>query len=171
MSAIKARPLYKPSNHPHTITVRTSSLWFDLLVSIRFDVRTLKDRFCLSGSCDPDDLRVEDDQRPLPPPPPPQLPDPPQPEEEEEGPVINIEAELLWENQPHPPRGDVPNRHPLDYKEVEPRDPEPHSNGYTHHSSHPNIQQHTGSSTGNIGSTVRHGQNMNLSSLNFKQSE
>ncbi|XP_035763480.1 FRAS1-related extracellular matrix protein 1-like [Neolamprologus brichardi] len=93
--------------------------------------------------------------QPTPPPLPPQLPDPLQPEEEEEVPVINIEAELLWENQPHPPRGDVPNRHHLDYKEVEPRDPEPHSNGYTPHSSHLNIQQHTGSSTGNTGSTVR----------------
>ncbi|XP_070688078.1 FRAS1-related extracellular matrix protein 1b [Pempheris klunzingeri] len=84
------------------------------------------------GRCDPDDLRVEDDQRrlPAPPPSPPRLPDPPRPEEDP--PVTDIEAELLWENQPHPPRGDVPNRRTyLDYGEGgDPQDqPAP---GYSH---------------------------------------
>ncbi|XP_023194698.1 FRAS1-related extracellular matrix protein 1-like isoform X1 [Xiphophorus maculatus] len=63
-----------------------------------------------SGRCDPEDLKVL--SPPL----------PPQPEEEEdEDPVTDIEAELLWEKQPHPPRGDVPDRRPsLD--EAEPQD-------------------------------------------------
>uniref|UniRef100_A0A3B5APF7 FRAS1-related extracellular matrix protein 1-like n=1 Tax=Stegastes partitus TaxID=144197 RepID=A0A3B5APF7_9TELE len=58
------------------------------------------------GSCDPEDLKVEADQRPPgnPPGSPPLLP------EEDQDPVTDIEAELLWENHPHPPRGDVPNR-------------------------------------------------------------
>uniref|UniRef100_A0A3Q3W4W6 Calx-beta domain-containing protein n=1 Tax=Mola mola TaxID=94237 RepID=A0A3Q3W4W6_MOLML len=61
------------------------------------------------GKCDPDNLKVEEDRKQLPASP--RLPDPPRPgEEDEEDPVTNIEAELLWENQPHPPRGDVPNR-------------------------------------------------------------
>lgn len=59
--------------------------------------------FCLSGRCDPDDLKA--DQRP--PLPPPRLQDP-RPEEEDS--VTDIEAELLWENQPPPSRGDVPDR-------------------------------------------------------------
>ncbi|KAM8875399.1 FRAS1-related extracellular matrix protein 1b [Spinachia spinachia] len=64
------------------------------------------------GRCNPDDLGVEEDRKqhlPLPPPPPPPPPtDPPRPTEEDA--VTDIEAELLWENQPHAPRGDVPNR-------------------------------------------------------------
>ncbi|XP_056271072.1 uncharacterized protein LOC130194202 [Pseudoliparis swirei] len=48
------------------------------------------------------------------------LPDP------RRGAVTDIEAELLWQNRPHPPRGDVPNRRPyLDYGEVEPQDQRP----------------------------------------------
>ncbi|KAM4575435.1 FRAS1-related extracellular matrix protein 1b [Fundulus diaphanus] len=74
------------------------------------------------GRCDPDDLKMAP-----PPPPPPQLPDPPpstHPEGDMEGdPVTDIEAELLWEDQPHPPRGDVPDRQAyLNYGEVEPQD-------------------------------------------------
>ncbi|XP_024865417.1 FRAS1-related extracellular matrix protein 1b isoform X2 [Kryptolebias marmoratus] len=70
------------------------------------------------GRCDPESLKVEDHQ---PPPGGPRLPDPHQPEEEDA--VTDVEAELLWENQPHPPRGDVPNRRfSLDYREVEPQD-------------------------------------------------
>ncbi|XP_034438389.1 FRAS1-related extracellular matrix protein 1-like isoform X1 [Hippoglossus hippoglossus] len=70
------------------------------------------------GSCDPDELVVDEGGKP----PPPRLPDPPRPEEDED-PVTDIEAELMWENQPHPPRGDVPNRRPyLDYGEREPQD-------------------------------------------------
>lgn len=68
----------------------------------------------LSGRCDPDDLRVEEDE--LRPPQP-----PPRPEEQDL--VTDIEAELLWEAQPHPPRGDVPNRRPyLDYGGGDPQD-------------------------------------------------
>lgn len=75
------------------------------------------------GRCDPEDLKI--DLPPLPPPPPPQhpVPRPPPEEEEDEDRVTEIDAELLWENQPHPPRGDVPHRRPyLDYGEVEPQD-------------------------------------------------
>lgn len=69
---------------------------------------------CLSGRCDPDDLKGEEDEK--------HLPAPPRPEKDDD-PVTDIEAELLWENQPHPPRGDVPNRRPyLDYGEGEPQD-------------------------------------------------
>lgn len=68
----------------------------------------------LSGRCDPEDLKIV--------PPPPQLPVPSPGEEDEDG-VTEIDAELLWESQPHPPRGDVPGRRPyLDYGEVEPQD-------------------------------------------------
>nr|XP_020464816.1 FRAS1-related extracellular matrix protein 1-like [Monopterus albus] len=68
------------------------------------------------GRCDPDNLRVEEDEKRLRPPPP-DLPGP------DEDPITDIEAELLWENQPHPPRGDVPNRWPfLDYEEGDPQD-------------------------------------------------
>ncbi|XP_015232054.1 PREDICTED: FRAS1-related extracellular matrix protein 1-like [Cyprinodon variegatus] len=66
--------------------------------------------------CDPKDLKVETTPLPLPPPLHPK-------EGGDEDPVIDIEAELLWENQPHPPRGDVPDRRPyLDYEEVQPQD-------------------------------------------------
>ncbi|XP_028254833.1 FRAS1-related extracellular matrix protein 1b isoform X3 [Parambassis ranga] len=79
------------------------------------------------GRCDPDDLKVEDNQ-----PAPPQLPAPPQVEED---PVTDIEAELLWENQPQPPRGDVPNRQLyLDYRDGEPQDQA--SPSYRHISPH-----------------------------------
>ncbi|KAM7012171.1 LOW QUALITY PROTEIN: FRAS1-related extracellular matrix protein 1b [Tautogolabrus adspersus] len=105
------------------------------------------------GWCDPDDLRVEEDEKrlPLPLPPPPRLPDPPRPKEEED-PVTDIEAELLWENQPHPPRGDVPNRRPyLDYGEGEPQDQA--APGFTH--IHPHSRQQPG--TGSTGHRVRQG--------------
>ncbi|XP_070816237.1 FRAS1-related extracellular matrix protein 1b [Chaetodon trifascialis] len=105
------------------------------------------------GRCDPDDLRVEEDKKLLPAPP--RLPDPPGPEEED--PVTDIEAELLWENQPHPPRGDVPNRRPyLDYGEGDPQDQAAPAYSHIHYHS----RQHPGASTGSTGSsghTVRHG--------------
>ncbi|XP_067452176.1 FRAS1-related extracellular matrix protein 1b isoform X1 [Thunnus thynnus] len=108
------------------------------------------------GRCDPDDLRVEEDEKrplppPPPPPPPPHLPEPPQPEEED--PVTDIEAELLWENQPHPPRGDVPNRRPyLDYGEGEPQDQAAPSYSHIHYHSRQLPGRGTGS-TGSAGST------------------
>ncbi|KAK1897253.1 FRAS1-related extracellular matrix protein 1 [Dissostichus eleginoides] len=94
------------------------------------------------GRCNPDDLMVEEEDERLPTAPPPaQLPDPPRVKEEDS--VTDIEAELLWENQPHPPQGDVPNRRPyLDYREGESKDQAaPHS-----HRSSP--------STGSSGSSV-----------------
>uniref|UniRef100_A0A3Q3MFJ2 Fras1 related extracellular matrix 1b n=1 Tax=Mastacembelus armatus TaxID=205130 RepID=A0A3Q3MFJ2_9TELE len=104
------------------------------------------------GRCDPDDLRVEEDKK-SPPAPPPGLPDPPMPEED---PVTDIEAELLWENQPHPPRGDVPNRQPyLDYGEAQPQDQGGSSYSHTHY----HIRQLPGTSaesSGSTGSRVRH---------------
>ncbi|XP_053178655.1 FRAS1-related extracellular matrix protein 1b [Scomber japonicus] len=100
------------------------------------------------GRCDPDDLRVEEDEKRLPPPPPP--PPPPHLPEPEEDPVTDIEAELLWENQPHPPRGDVPNRRPyLDYGEGEPQDQAAPSYSHIHYHS----KQLPGRSTGSTGST------------------
>ncbi|XP_060934047.1 LOW QUALITY PROTEIN: FRAS1-related extracellular matrix protein 1b [Limanda limanda] len=70
------------------------------------------------GRCEPEELVVDEGGKA----PPPRLPDPPTPEEDED-PVTDIEAELMWENQPHPPRGDVPDRRPsLDYGEREPQD-------------------------------------------------
>ncbi|XP_035863594.1 FRAS1-related extracellular matrix protein 1b [Sander lucioperca] len=105
------------------------------------------------GRCDPDDLRVDEDRKRLPlphppPPPPPRLPDPPRPEED---PVTDIEAELLWENQPHPPRGDVPNRRPyLDYGDGEPQD-QPAPGSYSHVLHH--SRQQPGGATGSL----RHG--------------
>ncbi|XP_074492745.1 FRAS1-related extracellular matrix protein 1b isoform X1 [Sebastes fasciatus] len=112
------------------------------------------------GWCNPDDLRVEEDVTRLSPsPPPPRLLDPPGPEEED--PVTDIEAELLWENQPHPPRGDVPNRRPyLDYGEGEPQDQaNPGSYSHIHYHSRQQPGTSTGStgSTGSIGHRVRHG--------------
>ncbi|XP_010765278.1 ephrin receptor 1-like [Notothenia coriiceps] len=94
------------------------------------------------GRCNPDDLMVEEEDERLPTAPPPaQLPDPPRVKEEDS--VTDIEAELLWVNQPHPPQGDVPNRRPyLDYREGESKDQAaPHS-----HRSSP--------STGSSGSSV-----------------
>lgn len=119
-----------------------------------FVVLPVKSRLCcLSGRCDPDDLKVEEDERrlPAPPLPPARLPDPPRPAEEEEDPVTDIEAELLWENQPHPPRGDVPNRRPyLDYGDGEPQDQAARSYGQIHYRQLPG--------TGRTGSTGhRHG--------------
>jgi len=103
---------------------------------------------CLLGRCNPDDLKVEEDGTRLPPLPP-GLPDPPRPKEEDA--VTDIEAELLWENRPHPPRGDVPNRRPyLDYGEVEPQDQAAHD-GYSH--VHYQGRQLPGESTGSTGST------------------
>ncbi|KAM9365122.1 FRAS1-related extracellular matrix protein 1b [Pholidichthys leucotaenia] len=84
------------------------------------------------GRCDPNDLKVEEQQQP---PPLPVLPDPPQTEEEED-PVTDIEAELLWQNKPSPPRGDVPNRRLyLQYGEVEPQD-QAWSSTHTHNQHH-----------------------------------
>ncbi|XP_056132911.1 FRAS1-related extracellular matrix protein 1b [Lampris incognitus] len=54
------------------------------------------------GRCDPEELRVEREERQVSPPPP-QL---------EEEPFTDIEAELLWETPLHPPRGDTPHRRP-----------------------------------------------------------
>ncbi|KAM4629862.1 FRAS1-related extracellular matrix protein 1b [Polymixia lowei] len=78
------------------------------------------------GRCDPEDLRVEEEEkRSLLPP---RVPPSPRPrskeEEEEEDPVTDIEAELLWENPPPPPRGDVPHRRSyLDYGEPQDQAP------------------------------------------------
>ncbi|KAK2835082.1 hypothetical protein Q5P01_015566 [Channa striata] len=92
------------------------------------------------GRCHPDDLNVEGDVDRNPPPSP-HLPQPPKPEEKEPDPVTDIEAELLWETQTHPPRGDVPNRRPyLDYAEGEPQDQAAPSYSRTHY------QSRTGSS-------------------------
>lgn len=93
----------------------------------------------VSGRCNPDDLMV--DERLPTAPPPAQLPDPPRVKEEDS--VTDIEAELLWENQPHPPQGDVPNRRPyLDYRDGESKDQAaPHS-------------QRSSPSTGSSGSSV-----------------
>lgn len=120
----------------------------------------------MSGRCDPDDLMVDEDERrfPAPPPhPPPRLPDPPRPEEEED-PVTDIEAELVWENQPHPPRGDVPNRRPfLDYGDGDPQDQAAHSYSQVHYRQLPGTSTgsstgtSTGTSTGSSGHRVRHG--------------
>ncbi|XP_049444192.1 FRAS1-related extracellular matrix protein 1b [Epinephelus fuscoguttatus] len=112
------------------------------------------------GRCDPDDLRVEEDEKRLPPPhPPPRLPEPPKPEEED--PVTDIEAELLWESQPHPPRGDVPNRRAyLDYGEGEPQDQAvPNSYSQIHHYSRqlPGTGSGSTGSTGSTGHRVKHG--------------
>nr|XP_046247058.1 FRAS1-related extracellular matrix protein 1b isoform X2 [Scatophagus argus] len=101
------------------------------------------------GRCDPDDLKVEENEKRLPAPPP-GLPVPPGPEEED--PVTDIEAELLWENQPQPPRGDVPNRRPyLDYEDGDPQDQA--APGFSHN----HYRQLPGASTGNAGLRVRHG--------------
>lgn len=112
----------------------------------------------MSGRCDPDDLTVDEDERRFPAPPPhhpPRLPDPPRPEEEED-PVTDIEAELVWENQPHPPRGDVPNRRPfLDYGDGDPQDQAAHSYSQVHYRQLPGTS--TGTSTGSSGHRVRHG--------------
>lgn len=57
--------------------------------------------------------------------PPPRLPDPPSlvEVEEKEDATADIEAELLWQSQPLPPRGDVPNRWPfLDSGDGQPQD-------------------------------------------------
>ncbi|KAM6939195.1 FRAS1-related extracellular matrix protein 1b [Lycodopsis pacificus] len=105
------------------------------------------------GRCDPDDLNVEEDETRLLPRPPPPPPPPPRPKEEDA--VTDIEAELLWENRPHPPRGDVPNRRPyLDYGEGEPQD-QPAPDGYSHVRSHG--RQLPGEGTGSTGHRVRHG--------------
>lgn len=105
------------------------------------------------GICEPGDLKVDKDQQP-----PPRLLDPPQPREEvEEGPVTDIEAELLWESQPHPPRGDVPNRWPyLDPGDHEPQDQAASSSSHTrHHHHHHHSWQQQARSTGSAGSTRR----------------
>lgn len=97
----------------------------------------------LSGGCNHDDLLEEEVKRPA----------PPRPEEEEEDPVTDIEAELLWDSQPHPPRGDVPNRRPyLDYGEEEPQDQAAPSYSHAHY----NSRQPTRTGT-RSGPRVRHG--------------
>ncbi|KAJ3582395.1 hypothetical protein NHX12_000658, partial [Muraenolepis orangiensis] len=50
------------------------------------------------GSCDPEDLK------------------------EDEGPITDIEAELLWDSHAPPARGDVPRPHDHDYVKEEPQD-------------------------------------------------
>lgn len=85
--------------------------------------------------------------------PPPRLPSPPSlvEVEEEEDATTNIEAELLWQSQPLPPRGDVPNRQPfLDSGDGEPQDRAAPSYSRIHHRQLPG--------TGKTGSTGhRHG--------------
>ncbi|XP_062419236.1 FRAS1-related extracellular matrix protein 1b [Pungitius pungitius] len=106
------------------------------------------------GRCDQEDLMVEQDrtQRPPLPPPPPPPTDPPGPKEEDI--IADIEAELLWENRPPPPRGDVPNRSLYPgYGEEEPQDQAAPSD-YNHD------RQRPGAGTGSTGSTgdrVPHG--------------
>ncbi|XP_071200823.1 FRAS1-related extracellular matrix protein 1b [Salvelinus alpinus] len=71
------------------------------------------------GMCDPEDLRVEEDEKGVPS----TAHVPQSPQLEEHG--TDFETDLLWESRPHPPRGDVPNRRPfLDYGdgEGEPQD-------------------------------------------------
>ncbi|KAM3876288.1 FRAS1-related extracellular matrix protein 1b [Diretmus argenteus] len=105
------------------------------------------------GRCDPEDLRVEEDEARAPPPAP-RPSQPPRPEEEEDL-VTDIEAELLWENQPHPPRGDVPHRRPyLDYGEGEPQDQAAPSYSYTHYPTGQLPPLGTGS-TGRTGHGIR----------------
>lgn len=83
---------------------------------------------------------MDEDDKQLPAPP--VLPDPPS----EEDLVTGIEAELLWENQPHPPRGDVPNRRLyLDYGEGIPQDQAAPSRTHYHSRQLPG--------TGNTGTT------------------
>ncbi|CAJ1059620.1 FRAS1-related extracellular matrix protein 1b [Xyrichtys novacula] len=73
------------------------------------------------GRCDPDDLKVDGGEKRRP------LPLPPDSPRSDEDPVTDIEAELLWENQPHPPRGDVPHRRPfVDHRGGEPQDQASH---------------------------------------------
>ncbi|XP_008336132.1 FRAS1-related extracellular matrix protein 1b [Cynoglossus semilaevis] len=96
------------------------------------------------GMCDPEELLEEGDKH---------LPPPPLVEVEED-PVTDIEAELLWESQPHPPRGDVPSRRvSLDYVEEEPQDQAAPSYSHTHH--HRGRQQ-LGMNPGGGGHRVRH---------------
>ncbi|KAM4738568.1 LOW QUALITY PROTEIN: FRAS1-related extracellular matrix protein 1b [Anableps anableps] len=107
------------------------------------------------GRCDPEDLMVEAV--------PPQLPDPPpspRPEEEEdEDPVTDIEAELLWEKQPHPPRGDVPDRRPyLDHGAMEPQDQAVPGDRSIQSSKGRLLGTHIGSTSGNTGSKSRDAQ-------------
>ncbi|CAL8310310.1 unnamed protein product [Lota lota] len=66
------------------------------------------------GSCDPEDLKVADESSTPPPPP---------PGAAEEGPITDIEAELLWDSHAPPARGDVPRPHDREYvEEAEPQD-------------------------------------------------
>ncbi|XP_068447643.1 FRAS1-related extracellular matrix protein 1b isoform X2 [Clinocottus analis] len=108
----------------------------------------------IGGRCDPDDLKEEEDETRLPPfPPPPGLPDPPSLKGEDA--VTDIEAELLWENPPHPPRGDVPNRRPyLDYGEGDPQD-QAAPGGYSH--IHYHSRQLPEARTGSTRHRVGHG--------------
>ncbi|KAG7514301.1 FRAS1-related extracellular matrix protein 1-like [Solea senegalensis] len=100
------------------------------------------------GKCDPDDLVDDEDLKQPPPPRPPRLPDPPMMEEVE--PVTDIEAELVWETPPHPPRGDVPNRRPYqDYRDGEAQDQA--SPAYSH------AHFHRGQNTGDRGHHGGHG--------------
>ncbi|KAJ8395495.1 hypothetical protein AAFF_G00032290 [Aldrovandia affinis] len=75
------------------------------------------------GNCDPEELRLEEEAAPVLPPPrvhPPPLHTPSQAQEVR---TPHLQPEGPWERPPHPPRGDVPNRHPfLDYSEGELRD-------------------------------------------------
>ncbi|XP_076010666.1 FRAS1-related extracellular matrix protein 1b isoform X2 [Genypterus blacodes] len=106
------------------------------------------------GRCDPEDLMVEEDMKRISPP----LPapaKPPKPEELEEDPVTDIEAELLWENQPHPPRGDVPHRRPyLEDGEREAQDQAAPSYSHSHYHTRQLPVEGTGS-TGRTGHRVR----------------
>uniref|UniRef100_A0A665VGY6 Fras1 related extracellular matrix 1b n=1 Tax=Echeneis naucrates TaxID=173247 RepID=A0A665VGY6_ECHNA len=104
------------------------------------------------GRCDVDKLQEEDVKHH---PPPPHHPGPPRTEEEED-PVTDIEAELLWETQPHPPRGDVPDRQPyLNYREREPQDQATTSSQAHYHSKQ--LPRSSGSS-GHTVQSVRHGE-------------
>uniref|UniRef100_A0A3Q1IU48 C-type lectin domain-containing protein n=1 Tax=Anabas testudineus TaxID=64144 RepID=A0A3Q1IU48_ANATE len=106
-------------------------------------------------SCDPEDLWLDQDEKRLLSPPPPLLPEPPSLEED---PVIDIEAELLWENQPHPPRGDVPNRRPyLDYGEGIPQDQAAPSYSHTHYHSKQLPRAGSTGTTGSSTNSLRHG--------------
>lgn len=95
-----------------------------VLLSSSADCSPTKVSSVLPGRCDTNHLKVHllenVKHHPAPPPHP---TDPPQQEEEADDPVTGLKVELSWENQPPPPRGDIPNHlRFLDYVEGELQD-------------------------------------------------